>query len=352
MLAALYRGNPRLTLEDWPQPVPGPGELLVRVAACGICHTDLHYLDHGVPTFKKPPLVLGHEISGTVAGPGAGVKNFREGDRVLIPAVLTCGQCRACRSGRENICDAMRMLGNHIDGGFAEFVVAPAKDCFSLPSEIPLADASIIADAVSTPYHAVKHRAQVRTGSVVAVFGCGGVGMNVVQCAVVAGGRVIAVDVDPKKLELAGKLGAAATVNPKEVERVDKELKKMTGGGCDIAIEAIGKPETIRLAYESVRRGGRVCVIGYSAEEVTLAVSKLMFYELEMVGSLGCRPVDYPEIIELVRVGRLQLAPLITGRIPLEQINDGFDALRQGRALRTIVLPAPIPSGLSREPIF
>jgi 6-hydroxycyclohex-1-ene-1-carbonyl-CoA dehydrogenase len=338
MRALLLELPGKVSLQEVGQPRPGRGEILVRVAACGVCHTDLHYIDHGVPTFKSP-VILGHEISGTVAGCGPEVAKFREGDRVLLPAVFTCGGCRHCRTGRENICEQMKMLGNHLDGGFAEYVVAPAKDCFSLPPEIPLAEACLIGDALSTPYHAVKHRARVGVGDVVAVFGCGGVGINAVQFAALAGAHVIAVDLDADKLAGARRFGARDTLNPRAVERVDKELKKRTAGGVDIAIEAIGKPETIRAAYDSLRTGGRLCVIGYSAEAVSLPFSKLMFFELEVVGSLGCRPADFPVLIELVRAGRVQLVPLVTGRYPLEEIEQAFNALRQGKGLRGIVLP-------------
>jgi 6-hydroxycyclohex-1-ene-1-carbonyl-CoA dehydrogenase len=335
--AVLYEAG-QLRLEEVPRPEPGPGEILVQVAACGICHTDLHYIDHGVATFKSP-VILGHEISGTVAVCGPGVAAFAPGDAVLLPAVLTCGSCRACRTGRENICERMRMLGNHIDGGYAEYVAAPARDCFHLPPEIPLAEACLIGDALTTPYHAVKYRARVRLGESVAVFGCGGIGSGAVQFAALAGARVIAVDLDERKRALARELGAAETLDPRATERVDKEIKKRTGGGVDVAIEAIGRPETIRAAYDAVRPGGRLCVVGYAAEPVTLALSKLMFFELEVVGSLGCRPVDYPEVIEMVRRGRVRLAPLVSGRYKLDELDAGLEALRQGKALRGIVLP-------------
>ncbi|MCL5287246.1 MAG: zinc-binding dehydrogenase [Acidobacteria bacterium] len=337
MKAAVLHPGGRLELSEVPVPVPANGEILVKVAACGICHTDLHYLDHGVKTFKSP-VILGHEVSGTVASLGPGVTRFREGDRVLLPAVFTCGTCRPCRTGRENICDEMKMLGNHVDGAYAEFVLAPARDAFSLPSEIPLAEACLIGDAMSTPYHAVRHRAQVRLGETVAIFGCGGVGINAVQFAALAGGHVIAVDIDDRKLALARKFGARDVLNARGVERVDKELKKRTGGGVDVAMEIIGKPETIRNAYESLRPGGRLCQVGYTAEPVTLAFSKMMFQELQVIGSLGCRPSDYPELIELVRTKRAQLEPLVTGRYPLERITEGLDTLRRGEGLRGIVV--------------
>ncbi len=352
MRAAVFHGpNRPLAVEEVPRPRPGAGEVLVQVAACGVCHTDLHYIDHGVKTFMPPPLILGHEAAGTVVelGPGVGPPRH-EGERVLLPAVLPCGACENCRRGRENICDHLKMFGNNIPGAYAEYVVAPAKDCIPMPDDVPLEEGSIIADAISTPFHAVKNRGRVRAGDTVAVFGCGGLGMNIVQCAVAFGASVIAVDVHEAKLGGARFLGASAMINPRSVGRVDKEIKKLTQGGVDVAFEAIGKPETVRAAFDSVRRGGRVCVVGYCAEEVPLAISKLMYYEVEVVGSLGCPPVEYPRLIELVRRGRIKLDPLVTARMPLERINDAFDLLRRGEGLRTVVLPGNGTERPRREP--
>src|SRR3990172_3996741 len=267
MKAAVFHGTGvGLRIEEIPRPKTGSDQVLVKVPGCGVCHTDLHYIEHGVPTFKKPPVILGHEASGIVQDVGAEVSNVKVGQRVLIPAVLTCGHCPACRLGRENICANMTMLGNHIDGAYAEYVAVPAKDLLDLPASIPLAEASIIADALSTPYHAVKNRARVRPGDTVVVFGCGGVGINAVQLATAAGGFVIAVDVNDRKLEWARQVGAAGAINAKSVERVSKAVKKLTGGGADIAMEVIGNPRTIEEALECLRIGGRLCVVGYTNE--------------------------------------------------------------------------------------
>ena len=340
MRAAVFHGAERgLSIEEVPTPSPGPGEALVRVAGCGMCHTDLHYLDHGVPTFKPPPIILGHEAAGTVAAVGEGVTDWSEGDRVLIPAVLSCGRCRFCRMGRENLCERLEMLGNHIDGAYAEYVAVNASELIAVPDEISLEQASVIADAVSTPYHAVKYRGRVRTGDTVAVVGCGGVGLNIVQCAAIAGGRVIAIDLNEERLEIARTLGAEETINPEGVERLDKHVRKLTGGGVDVAFEAIGQPKTIEMAFALLRKGGRLCVIGFSHEPATIPVGKLMFFELEMVGSLGCGGGDYPEIVELVRQGKLQLDPVVSGTIPLEEIEEGFDRLRRGEGVRWVVTP-------------
>jgi 6-hydroxycyclohex-1-ene-1-carbonyl-CoA dehydrogenase len=336
--AVLFEPNAPLRVTDWPEPEVGSGDVLVKVAACGLCHTDLHYIDHGVPTAKRPPLILGHEASGIVVLAGSDAGQIKEGDRVLLPAVLPCGRCRLCRLGRENICEHLQMFGNDVDGAFAEYVRAPAKDIFVLPDEIPLVEGCIIADAVTTPYHAVTNHAQVRPGDSVVVYGCGGVGLNVVQFANLAGGMVIAVDVADEKLEHARRLGASAALNPRQTPGgIAKAVRKLTGGGADIAIEAIGNPATMQEAFATLHAGGRLVVVGYSDHEVALGAGRIMYREMEIRGSLGCRPVDYPRVIELVRAGRVQVESLVTGRFPLEEINAGFDTLRAGRGIRSVV---------------
>jgi 6-hydroxycyclohex-1-ene-1-carbonyl-CoA dehydrogenase len=328
-----------MRMEEVPTPEAGPGEAVVRVAACGVCHTDLHYLDHGTPTFKSPPLVLGHEIAGTVAEVGPDVKAVAPGDRVLLPAVLSCGTCRMCRTGRENICENGVMLGNHVDGGYAEYVAAPARDLFHLPEEIPLVEGSIIADAVTTPYHAVVNRGRVRPADEVVVVGCGGIGLNLVQVAAAVGGRVTAVDVAEEKRRWALRLGAAEALDPDDAERPDRAIRDAAGGGADVAFEAVGKASTQELALSSLRTGGRLVLVGYSPEKMALNAGRVMFRELEVLGSLGCRPVDYPRAIELVRQGRIGVEELVTGRFGLEDIERALDALRAGEGVRSVVTP-------------
>ena len=340
MKAAVFHGSDvGLKVEEYPTPTAGPGQILVKVAACGVCHTDLHYIEHGVPTFKKPPIVLGHEASGIVEAAGEGVEKFKSGDRILIPAVLTCGKCDLCRMGRENICSDMTMLGNHFDGAYAEYVVVPAKDVLHLPESIPLEEASIIADAMSTPYHAVKNRARVQPGDTVVIIGCGGVGMNAVQLASAAGGYVIAVDVAERKLDWAREFGAAKTINASQVERVSKAVKKLTGGGADIAMEIIGNPRTIEEAFDCVRVGGRLVVVGYTPETISIVAGKIMFKEIEVLGSLGCRPVDYRPLIRMVEQGKIKLKEQVTHRFKLDDIDKAFEVMKEGVSLRSIVTP-------------
>ncbi|MFQ5737493.1 MAG: zinc-binding dehydrogenase [Acidobacteriota bacterium] len=338
--AVLVEPGRMLEVKDVDTPTPGPGEILVKVAACGVCHTDLHYIEHGVPTFMRPPLILGHEASGTVAALGNGVETPEVGTRVLLPAVVTCGRCPYCRTGKENICQKMAMFGNHVNGAYAEYFVAPAKEAFVLPDAIPLEEGSVIADAISTPFHAVKNRGQVRPGDVVVVFGCGGVGMNAVQIAAAAGAQVIAVDVAERKLAWAKEFGATCVLNAASEENVPRAIRRLAGsGGADVAFEVIGRPETIETAFECVRPGGRLVIVGYTAEKVSLSAARIMFREVEVVGSLGCRPVDYPRLIQLCAAGKVNVSKLVTHRFALEDIAEAFGVMKAGESLRSVVIP-------------
>lgn len=274
-----------------------------------------------------------------MAGLGENVTHWKEGDRVLLPAVYGCGQCHYCRTGRENICAHMVMFGNNVDGGYAEYIVAPAKDVIALPEEIPLIEGAIIADATTTPYHAVVNRGQVRPGDQVVVFGCGGIGLNVVQVAAAVGAQVIAVDIVDDKLEWARHLGAQVTINSRNVERVDKEIRKLTGGGADIGFEAIGNPVTQAQTFASLRTGGRFVVVGFSSEPMTLDTGRVMYREMEIIGSLGCRAADYPRVIELARQGKIKVKDLVTAHFALDEINSALDTLRAGTGIRSVIVP-------------
>jgi 6-hydroxycyclohex-1-ene-1-carbonyl-CoA dehydrogenase len=327
--AVFYSKNEPLKIEDVPDPEYGPNDVLIKVAGCGLCRTDLHYLE-GLPTFKKPPIILGHEISGTIAELGENVKNFEKGNNVLIPPVFACGECIFCRTGRGTICTNQIMIGNHRDGGFAEYIAVPASDIFKLPPEVPLVEGAIISDAISTPYHAVVNRAGVKPGDTVVVYGCGGVGLNTVQMASVAGANVIAIDIVPEKLELAKKVGAVDTLNANDVEDVAKAVRKLTSGGADISFEVIGNPDIIQKAYDSVRWGGTLVVVGYTHKDITINAGRMMFREIEVKGSLGCGLQDYPRIINMVKYGKIKVKELVTHKVTLDKINEGFELLKKG----------------------
>jgi Zn-dependent alcohol dehydrogenase len=185
----------------------------------------------------------------------------------------------------------------------------------------------------------VKNRAQVKPGDVVVVFGCGGVGINAVQLAASVGAYVIAVDINEKKLQWASEFGAAKTIDASKVERVSKEIKKATGGGADIALEVIGNPRTIEEAFESVRIGGRLCVVGYTHEAINIVAGKIMFKEMEITGSLGCPPGEYVPLIRMVELGKIDVTRLVTHRFGLDEIQGAFDVMKEGASLRSIVIP-------------
>ncbi|MBZ0187649.1 MAG: zinc-binding dehydrogenase [Candidatus Obscuribacterales bacterium] len=339
--AVLVKAGEKLQVKEMPDPKAGPQEVVIKVAACGVCHTDLHYIEYGVPTFKEPPVILGHETSGTVYELGEEVDDLEVGARVLLPAVVTCGKCRLCRIGKENICQNMVMFGNHVHGSYAEFVVAKAKDVFRLPDSLPLEEAAIIADAISTPFHAVVNRGRVRPGDTVVVFGCGGVGINAVQVAAACGAYVIAVDIADRKLAWAEQFGASKTLNISGVDKVASEIRKLTGGGgADIVFEAIGRPETIATAFDCVQAGGRLVVIGYTDQNVQFSGAKIMFKETEILGSLGCRPVDYPRILKMCVEGTIKVKPLVTHRFGLDDLDQAFELMKTGESLRSIVIPS------------
>jgi 6-hydroxycyclohex-1-ene-1-carbonyl-CoA dehydrogenase len=342
MRAAVFTGGGKpLEIREWPRPEPGPGEILVKVVACGLCHSDLHYLDHGVPTFKEPPLVLGHEVSGYVAKVGPGVDPARAGTAVLLAPETTCGACVLCRTGRENVCSEQKMLGNNIDGGFADYVVTTSRDAFALPQGLPVAESSVISDALTTAFNAVVRRAQIQPGETVAIFGCGGLGLSLVQVASMVGARVIAVDIDPQKLDAAIAFGAASAVDGKGDDAAKRVRKEAGGGGVEVAIEAIGRPPTQESAVASLRTGGRAIFLGSSALPMTLQGGRVMYRELSVIGTLGSRPIDFPVVLDLVKRGKLNALGLVTHRHSLDQVNEGFDQLRRGEGIRHIAVIAP-----------
>jgi len=267
------------------------------------------------------------------------VRESRNGMKATVCYCLPSMDVDNVPCAARDICEKMVMFGNNVDGGYAEYMLAPAKDIIALPDELPLIESSIIADAVTTPYHAVVNRGQVKPGDSVIVFGCGGIGLNLVQVAAAIGARVIAVDVVDAKLEWAKKLGAQATINAKNVERVDKEVRKLTGGGADIGFEAIGNPATQAQTFSCIRTGGRFVVVGYTDKPMTLDTGRVMYREMEILGSLGCRAVDYPRVLELARQGKIKVKELVTAQFPLNDINAAFDTLRSGEGIRSVIVP-------------
>lgn len=326
-----------VAVRDVPEAAAGPADAVIEVAACGVCRTDLHYV-HGVPTVKPRPLVLGHEVSGVVRE--SPTDRLRPGTRVLLPPVVPCGRCRACLEGRNTLCSGMEMFGNHRDGGFAERIAAPAWAAFPLPPAIPIVEGSVISDAVSTAYHAIADRGRVRPGESVAIIGCGGVGLAAVQVAVALGANVTAVDVSEVKLRAAERFGASSVVDASKATDLGKAIRQATGG-VDVAAEVIGKPATVGAAVEAVRPGGRVVIVGYSEEPARINVGRVMFREVEILGSLGCPLQDFPKVLGLCARGKVDVKALVTHRFPLERTPEALALLESSAPdlIRAVVVP-------------
>ncbi|MEW5818772.1 MAG: zinc-binding dehydrogenase [Cyanobacteriota bacterium] len=337
MLAAvLEENNSCLVIKDVPVPEINDNEVLLKVKACGVCHTDLHYIDHGIKTFKSPPIILGHEASGIIEKIGPAVDNFKKGDRVLVPAVITCGSCKFCKTSRENICLNMQMLGNHINGAYAEYLAVNSKDVQKIPDDLSFEEAALISDALSTAYHAVFNRAKVEKNSNVVVFGCGGVGISIVQMAVLKGAKVIAIDINNSKLSLARDFGATVTIDP-EQQNIFEALKKEASTGVDVIFEVVGLSSNFELAMKLANPGTKICIVGYITEKAKINCAKLMFYELDIIGSLGCKPSDLSEIVDMVRQNKINARKMVSNKYSIDQINIALDDLRNSRGLRPVI---------------
>lgn len=319
------------------------GTVLVQVAGCGVCHTDLGFLYDGVPTRHPLPLTLGHEISGVVIHAGPGAEHWLE-QAVVVPAVIPCGACPACRAGRGAICPRQIFPGNDDHGGFASHVVVPAHalcpvDRGQLATQgLELADLAVVADAVTTPYQAI-HNAGLQAGELAIFVGVGGVGLFGVQIAVALGAQVAAIDVDPVKVERAAAAGAAWTrvagVEVKDDERAIKgELRAwakergLPATGWRI-FETSGHPAGQRLAFSLLVHGGHLGIVGYTKERVSVPLSNLMAFDATARGTWGCLPEHYPAVVELVTSGRVSIPPF-TERHPMSRINEVFDELHRG----------------------
>jgi S-(hydroxymethyl)glutathione dehydrogenase/alcohol dehydrogenase len=359
--AICYALNEPVRVDDVSLDAPKKNEVLVRMVAAGVCHSDRSVLNGIMPA--KLPCVLGHEGAGIVARAGEGVTHVKEGDRVVLSWVTPCGRCFFCQSGSPQLCDVGAQINAthrqpdgttrlHRDGAdlqtfsalgaLAEEVVAPANACIKLPDDAPLDKAALIGCAVMTGVGAVLNTAVVQPGSSVAVFGAGGVGLNVIQGAVIAGAsRIIAVDVNERKLELATKFGATDCVLSQDALTAIRDLTK--GRGADYAFEAIGRKESIEQAYASLRKGGTCVVIGIGSrkESVSLNVFFIPVTEKRLVGCwYGGSDVhrDAPRMLSLYREGKLKLDELLTRTYPLEEINQAFADMDAGINARGLVL--------------
>jgi NDMA-dependent alcohol dehydrogenase len=353
-------GQP-VTVDEVELAPPKRNEALIRVEAAGVCHSDLHTIQ-GI--IEKPfPIVAGHEGAGVVVEVGEGTTLVKPGDHVILSWVPDCGRCHYCITGRPNLCDnrAPYAAGTLADGTvrfqwkgqptwhwagvscMSEYTVVPETGAIPIPKELPLDRMALVGCAVMTGVGSVINTARAEPGSTIAVFGVGGVGLNVIQGAVLANaGKIIAVDVLPNKLELARQFGATHTVNAREGDPV-QQIRDLTGGaGADYAIEAIGRPETARQAFLSIRKGGKAIAIGIGAPgaEIPIPTQWLVYGERTLCGCFyGSARVrlEFERMIRFYLDGRLRLDELITRHYRLEEINEAFRAMEAGEVARSVL---------------
>jgi alcohol dehydrogenase len=356
-----YEKTRPLSIEEFELDEPGHGEVLVRIGAAGLCHSDLSVIDGNRP--RPTPMVLGHEAAGTVEKLGRGVDDLSVGDHVVMVFVPSCGHCLPCAEGRPALCEpgaaangagtllsgARRLHRNGSDvnhhlgvSAFAEYATVSRRSLVKIEKELPFDEAALFGCAVLTGVGAVINTARVPAGSSVAVVGLGGVGLSSLLGAVAVGARrIVAVDLSDDKLGLARQLGATDTFNPGNAGAVD-EIKSATGGGVEFAFEMAGSVRAMDVAYKITRRGGTTVTAGLPPPGHTFALPQvnLVAEERTVKGSyIGtCVPArDLPRYIELYRRGKLPVDRLMSGRLKLEEINLGFDRLHEGKAVRQVV---------------
>lgn len=336
MRAVRYHGPKQpLRLEDVPRPDPGPGEVLVRVAAAGVCHTELHFLS-GLLDLGVAPLTLGHEVVGRVERVGAGVSAPRAGDRVIVYYYVGCGRCAHCLVGDENLCDAIRAeYGFVTDGGFADYVKVPARNAVPLPDHLSDEVAAPIGCGVTTAVHAAN-LARLAMGDVVLVYGVGAVAYGLIQLAKLAGAEVIAVSRTPAKLERAKALGAAHVINATEGKVAERVREITHGAGADVIYELVATKETMAACTQSIAKRGRLVFIGYSEDSYTVHPIQLVITEASVMGSVGNTLVELVRAVDLVARGKVQT--VVDRVLPLGEFQKGIDALSRGELIGRVVL--------------
>ncbi|WP_114720946.1 zinc-binding dehydrogenase [Rhodococcus sp. AG1013] len=329
-------------VEDVPIPEPGPGEVLVKVAFCGICHSDLSLLDGTFPAML-PVVTQGHESSGTIAALGPGVQGWQVGDRVIPSAGKPDMKCRNCRRGDFTNCLNIQLMAFAYDGAWAEYTVAQAGGLTRVPDNVPLEQAALLADAVSTPFGAVVGTGQVKVGESVGVWGVGGIGTHIVQLARLVGAvPIIAFDINPVVRERALELGADFAFDSRD-ENLREKVREATGGKMlDVAFDAAGLKVTSEQALSCLDVGGRLVVVGMSGQDVSLgSTAALVLSKKHVMGHLGYNVADIETLAQLVSRGRLDLSRSVSEIIPLEDVAKGIEKLlgHEGSPIRILVQP-------------
>ncbi|KXK13747.1 MAG: alcohol dehydrogenase zinc-binding domain-containing protein [Chloroflexi bacterium OLB14] len=329
-----------LEMQEIPIPEIGERDILVKVKAAGICHSDAHYRA-GISPVRPVPLTLGHEVAGVVEKIGSQVTNVKIGDRVCLHYNITCGDCYHCSTGNDQFCEKVLMLGHYTNGGYAEYISVPARNAIHLPDEIPFEQGATLMCASATAFHALK-KSRIKAGDKVAIFGVGGLGQSAIQLAKAFGAiEVYAVDINQEKLDLAKSYGAIP-VNAKNINPVD-EIKRLTNNkGVDVAIEMIGLKQTMKQAIQIAGVMGRVVIVGLSSQPIEVnTYTEILGNEVELIGSNDHHLAELPLLVDLARRKILDTSKIVTKTIPLdaEEINQVLDDLENFSSdVRTVIV--------------
>lgn len=333
-------GKP-LEMFDLPIPKVGDRDVLVRVRAAGVCHSDVHYRAGKSPV-RPLPLTLGHEVAGVVEAVGNATRRIKPGDRVVLNYMITCGDCIHCNRGSEQFCTSGLMIGHYTNGGYADYIVMPERGVLVLPEEIPFDQGATLMCASATSFHALR-KARLKAGETLAIFGAGGLGMSAIQLGRILGAQeVYAVDINPAKLQLAAHYGAIP-INARDGDPADQIRSRTGGRGVEVCVELIGLAETMKQALKSLAIQGRVVIAGIGDQPLPVnTYYELIGPEVEIIGSNDHLLQELPQLIELARRGALDLSQVVSRTIPLDadEINRALDALENFSSdVRTVIAP-------------
>lgn len=332
MKAAILREySTPLVIEELPRPKPGPGEVLVKVRACGVCGTDVKTWG-GKKTGIRLPLVMGHEIAGEVVEVGTGVDNVKVGARGVVHFYITCGECLFCRTNRETICqNPVGRFGFNVDGGFAEYLTAPVRNFIPIPDSLPFANAAILCDAIATTYRALS-KAAIQPGEYVLVMGLGGLGIHAIQIAKVLGANVIGADINPAKLEIARQLGFDRVLQFAPGESFVENVRKLAGSSSiSVIMETVSIPATVDADLKLLGRAGRLILAGYTNTPVSIPPYALVLNELSIYGSRASSREDVRAVISMLE--KAEIKSMVSKTYPLEEVNCAIEDLKLGRGI-------------------
>lgn len=323
-----------------PKPTPHADEVLVRIKAAGICHSDVHYRD-GISSVDYLPITLGHEVAGVIEEIGDNITSFQIGDRVCVNYMITCGECHFCIIGSEQFCEKSKMIGKNINGGYAEYIAVPSRGIYKLPDLVSFEHAAVLMCSTATSFHALR-KTRFQPGETLAIFGFGGLGISAFQLAQAFGARdIYAIDIDPEKLQSAKEMGAIP-INARETDPVEKIMELTNGVGVNVALELVGLPKTLDQGTRVLARFGRLGLVGITSESFKIDSYEAICKEKELIGCSDHLLSELPMLLDLAEQGKLDLSQVVTKTVPLEAdaINNVHHQLKHFKSnFRTVIIP-------------